>query len=440
MAVERGWVERYHDDQIVVALPDLRILAATLHQHGVHYHEPADTNPVLGLARLSGLTGIGHAVGELLHDPDIGALLSDYRDRRNAAHPGHPVSGLALLIRGIRLLFAHWYPGWQVTIGKNYHPSLVKGFPHIGGGDGEPTPVSQPFTAAVGEGPGHPDAGRGVRVGLADTRLYPDPRLAGHYLGRDSDLLPAGQAEFTEFDGHAAFVASCILQQAPGAELRLRPVLDENGDGSAWDVAVGLAELVTLNPDVVNLSLGEYMTDDDTAPMVLDAAVRRFSRDTVLVAAAGNNGSPSGQLPPGVTTRTASYPAALPDVIGVGALGPDGERAGFTPPDVPWISMLARGADVVGAYVTGKVAVGPEGGPDRIVEFSGTANWAGCSFAAGVVSGVVAARTVPGHRSAREALADLERSLAEQPRTGLRLYRPGPRPGPAGPLPTQAGS
>jgi hypothetical protein len=36
--------------------------------------------------------------------------------------------------------------------------------------------------------------------------------------------------------------------------------------------------------------------------------------------------------------------------------------------------------------------------------FHGTANWAGCSFAAGIVTGAIAAGAVPGQRSAREAL------------------------------------
>lgn len=421
MAIKRGWVEAFHDDELVVALSDLRIVASTLRELGVRFHDDdIKISKLLGLARLTGLTGIGTAVGRLEQEPAVGASLARYHRERREAHPGRlEVSHLALLIKAIQLLFAHLYPGWQVTIGKNYRPGIVKGFPHIGGGEGEPTPVDQPFTGAVGDGPFSQDAGHGVRVGLADTRLYPNERLAGHYFGRDSDLLPVTQHEFTEFDGHAAFVASCILQQAPRAELHLRPVLDDNGDGSAWDAAVGVAELAQLSPHVVNLSFGEFMTDDGTAPMVLDAAVRQFSRDIVVVASAGNNGAaPAAGLPAGVTARTASYPAALPTVVGVGAVDPENKPAKFTPPDVPWISLLARGVDVVGAYVDGKVNLPRH---DRPVTFRGTANWAGCSFAAGVVTGVIAARTVPGQRSAREALEELIDALARQAHQGLLL-------------------
>jgi membrane-anchored mycosin MYCP len=421
MAVRRGWVETFHDDELVVARLDLPIVVSTLREFGVRFHDRDITDSkLLGLARLTGLTGIREAVGRLEREPAVGGSLARYRKERTEAHPGRlEVSDLALLIRGIQLMFAHLYPGWQVAMGKNYRPGMVKGFPHIGGGEGAPTPVDQPFTGPVGDGPVRADAGQGVRVGLADTRLYPDPRLAGRYVGRDADLLPATQHEFTEFAGHAAFVASCILQQAPQAELQLRHVLDDHGDGSAWDAAVGVAELAQAGPDVVNLSFGEFMTDDGTAPMVLDAAVRQFSRDTVVVASAGNNGAaPAVGLPAGVTARTASYPAALPTVVGVGAVDPENKPARFTPPDVPWISLLARGVDVVGAYVDGKVTLPRH---DHPVAFHGTANWAGCSFAAGVVTGVIAARTVPGQRSAREALDDLMDALARHPRPGLLL-------------------
>ena len=140
---------------------------------------------------------------------------------------------------------------------------------------------------------------------------------------------------FTEFDGHCTFVASCILQQAPAATLYLRHVLDHRGDGTVWEAAAGIAELISLDLDLVNLSFGEYMTDDDSAPMVLDAAIRRFGRDTVVVAAAGNNGDVNGSrpsdVPAGVTPSTTSYPAALPEVVGVGAIDADDKRAPFTP-------------------------------------------------------------------------------------------------------------
>jgi membrane-anchored mycosin MYCP len=263
-----------------------------------------------------------------------------------------------------------------------------------------------------------------VRVGLLDTRLAPHPQLTARYIGRLNDLLPTGQHEPTEFDGHCTFIASCILQQAPAAELRLRHVLDSQGEGTAWEAAVAVAELVPLRLDVVNLSLGEYMTDDDSTPMVLERAVEQLGDDTVVVAAAGNNGDvvnhPLANMPKGVTPSTVSYPAALTKVVAVGALDAYNDRAPFTPKepdDLRWIELLARGADVNAAYLYGTVQL-PGG---RTEKFEGTANWAGCSFAAGVVTGVIAARTVPGRRSARQALNQLENSLRQQGQPGLLI-------------------
>ena len=116
--------------------------------------------------------------------------------------------------------------------------------------------------------------------------------MAGQLPRPAGDLLDPGQGTYTIFDGHCAFVGSCILQQAPAAEIHVRHVLDSHGDGSAWHAAVTMAEIAQIGVDVVNLSLGEFFTDDYTAPMVFETAVRRFSSETVVVAAAGNNGNP----------------------------------------------------------------------------------------------------------------------------------------------------
>jgi len=434
MDVKHGWVEKFHGDELIVPIPQLGAVRAALTESGVGLAD-VEENRTLGLARLSGLTGIEAAASRLLEDPAIRHELTAYRDERNAAHPRAPeVSDLAVLIEGVRLLLDRRYPGWQITIGKNYRPSLIRGYPHTEPwGDGEPTPTSENFTKPIEPAPG-PGAGRGVKVGVLDTRLFPHPTLVGH-LDPRADLLRAYKGQLTEFDGHCTFVASCILQQAPAAKLYPRRVLDRNGDGSAWEAAVAIANLVPLGLDVVNLSFGEYMTDDDSAPMVLAAAIGRLSRDTVVVAAAGNNGdvdrararvkgpdantaNAANDVPPGITPHTTSYPAALPDVVGVGAVDAKDDRAPFTPKDAPWITLLARGVNLNAAYLDGKVQVPSQA---ALVPFTGTANWAGCSFAAGAVSGVIAARTAPGQRTARQALDELVASLQQQARPGLLI-------------------
>ena len=150
--------------------------------------------------------------------------------------------------------------------------------------------------------------------------------------------------------------------------------------------------------------------------MVLQTAVKRFGPDTVVVAAAGNNGNvnnlPAGLVPAGLEPNSVSYPAALPDVVGVGALDKNGDRAAFTPHPAPWIRLLAPGVGLTGAYVRGTVTIEHKDRNGKILDskpvyFPGRVIWEGCSFAAAVVSGVIAAGTVPGHRSARQALDEL---------------------------------
>ena len=440
MDIKHGWVEKFHGDQLVVAGSELGILQRMLRELHVTWAS-IDASPALELARITGLAGVDDAVTALLDDPRIAPDLRRHRDERENAHDEYcTISSLALLIKGIQLRFAERYPGWQIRIGKNYRPSLVKGYPHIGGGEGAPTPTSEDFTKAADVAHHNPQPGRGVRVGLLDTKLFRHERLADHYVGREEDLLRAGQHDFTEFDGHCAFVASCILQQAPDAQLYLRHVLDSRGDGSAWDAAVAIADMAQSGLDVVNLSFGEFMTDDNTAPMVLEAAVRRFGPETVVVAAAGNNGDadqlPPGRLSPGVTPATKAYPAALANVISVGAIDADGHLAPFTPHPARWISLYTRGTDLNGAYLRGKVAIAtteqdPDGTPrTRDEVFDGTANWAGCSFAAGIVTGIIAAGVIPGRRSARDVLGGL---LHPDPRSASRAVLPSAPPLPGGP-------
>ena len=123
-------------------------------------------------------------------------------------------------------------------------------------------------------------------------------------------------------------------------------------------------------------------------------------------------GCPAHLVPEGVRPNSASYPAALPDVVAVGALGPDGGLATFTPHPAPWIRLLAPGTGLTGAYLRGMVTIEHKDRDGRVldsrqVRFRGQAVWQGCSFAAGVVSGAIAAGTIPGHRPARQVLEEL---------------------------------
>ena len=422
MTIYRGRAEAFHDDQLIVAIPDLRVVAQELTELGVRWGpDSIDESAPLGLARIRDLSGVSEAAAEIAQHPVIGADIRRYGSDRADLRGGQEAADLEILITAVRLRLAERFPGWQLTIGKNYRPSLLQGHPHYGGGQGNPKPTSAEFALP------HSERGRGVRVGVLDTQLFPARSLTGHYIARPGDLLNPGQGKFTMFDGHCAFVSSCILKQAPAAELHLHHVLDSLGDGSAWDAAEAMAQMAGEGLDVVNLSFGDFLSDDATAPMILEAAVKRFGPETVVVAAAANNGNPAELTPEqksaGIRPNSASYPAALPDVVGVGSLDSSGKLAAFTPSPAPWISLLAPGVGLIGSYVQGDVILESRDTNGHLiaepVSFSGQAEWEGNSFAAAVVTGEIAAGTRPGRRSARQALEDLLRREPGEYRGGV---------------------
>jgi membrane-anchored mycosin MYCP len=180
--------------------------------------------------------------------------------------------------------------------------------------------------------------GAGVRVAVIDSGVDAShPQLRGHVLaGRD--VLHGDATARQDCVGHGTAVASIIAAQpvpgvgfrglAPGVEiLPIRVSEQEKIDGKAQGDPGSPAKFAQAirwaadprggHAQVINLSL--VMTVDD-------ARVRRAVADAVdagvvVVAAAGNDAQEGNPRP---------YPASYPDVIGVGAIGPDGQRAPFS--------------------------------------------------------------------------------------------------------------
>jgi Subtilase family len=220
--------------------------------------------------------------------------------------------------------------------------------------------------------------GRGVTVGTVDTGYryhywlegacqYDRP--ADDAIDADHDLLPDLAA------GHGTFIAGLVLQQAPGAIVRVRRAIDTvTNSAESIDVHDRICELVDLGTDIVVLALG-CVTDDDREPFVLRHAVDYAVRGgTLLVASAGNGGS-----------DRPFWPAACPAVWSVEAdrqAGDGWERTDYSGYG-SWVDLAAPGDRVVSTLATL-----PVDGDDR----GGWASWSGASFAAGVAAGWLAAR------------------------------------------------
>ncbi|RJL34386.1 S8 family peptidase [Bailinhaonella thermotolerans] len=268
-------------------------------------------------------------------------------------------------------------------------------------------PAHPPAPAGPVPGPVPAAARREVTVGLLDTGLSPHPWYGTaawfteqregirEVLDADRDHKLDAQA------GHGTFAAGLLLRRHAGAHLRVRRVLGSDGVGDELGVLRGIGELrawsrATGRPvDLVNLSLGGHTFDDQPPPLLA-----RALDGVVAVAAAGNGGA-----------SRPFWPAALPGVIGVGALDATGLRRAAFSNHGPWVAACARGEDLTSSFVW------YDGG------FAGYARWSGTSFAAATVSGVIAAHAAVHGIDARAAAADLLSGGEKVPGLGVRLGR-----------------
>jgi len=208
---------------------------------------------------------------------------------------------------------------------------------------------------------------------LACARLHSpwlqDPQ-AGHVDDEDEyDDDASGTLDFEA--GHGTFITGIIQQICPDAEVHVAGVLSSFGDGDVATVVAAFETALThAGPfDIVIMSLGGYMTDDDGT--LFGAGLDRLLGDGLGIAAAGNQ-----------STSRPYFPAALPSIVGVGALG-EGDKAWFTNFG-GWIDACAPGIDVISTFFTGD-SKAPKEPP-----FTGWARWSGTSFSAPKVAAAVA--------------------------------------------------
>jgi len=400
MSVQQEWnldggPYPFMDEQLLVALSHVGMVRNQLNELGVK-HRLAEKSEELQLARLS-VPELAAAERLVLDNAP-----ENYEPRRHARE-------LDGVLWGLRQIFARDYAGWTPTIGKNRVLGRVHGAGEVShGGGGDPQPANpRPALHARDSGPG-----RGVRVGVLDTALFPQPWLAGGWLARFSDRLTEDNAALYP-EGHATFVTGLVLSQAPGATVEVRRILGEDGTADSWTVAKEIVRFGRSGLDILNLSLLCY-SEDGQPPMAIATAVDRLNTDLVVVAAAGNHGDPynsDGGERTDKERRKPAWPAALDDVVAVGACDRDGNLATFSP-DAPWVDILAPGVDLRSTYLDRASAT--SGVPP--VRFDGFATWSGTSFAAALVSGAIAAGTDAGRLSGRAALNDVMGSLEKESR------------------------
>lgn len=197
-----------------------------------------------------------------------------------------------------------------------------------------------------------------VAVAVLDTGIayedYADPRTGQQFRkAPDWDgtvFLPGhdfvnGDDHPNDDEGHGTHVASTVAEAtnnnksfaglAFNCALMPVKVLNKDGFGTFFDVAEGIDYASNFTQGgqhpvkVINLSLGGDGSSED----VRRAADRAFANGVVIVAAAGNDGK-----------GTIEFPAALPNVIAVGAVDARKERAYYSNFG-PQLSVVAPGGD-----------------------------------------------------------------------------------------------
>ncbi|MFF7790365.1 S8 family serine peptidase [Streptomyces sp. NPDC007991] len=286
-----------------------------------------------------------------------------------------------------------------------------------------PVPVTEPPNPAAADTAYDPDSAVGVLV--VDTGLTHDYRSCARLAHTDGDAQVQEcdeQGILRQYVGHGTFIAGLVAAVAPNTDITVRGSLSDAGAILESEFGERLLEAVDAGgwPDVLSLSAG---TSNGRTDGLL--GVETFMRElreqrTLLVAAAGNNGSAAPFWP----AAYADLPGWEDSVLSVGALRGDGESAACFTNHGPWVKVYAPGERLTSALTGFETPVpyvyqhstydacrygftygctcrhprhtgvlsddNAAAKPDQVM-FEGYAQWSGTSFATPVTAGLVAA-------------------------------------------------
>ncbi|MFJ3225144.1 S8 family serine peptidase [Streptomyces sp. NPDC086783] len=192
--------------------------------------------------------------------------------------------------------------------------------------------------------------GKGVKVAVLDTGINPStPALNGRVL---TDEIPPNvrYGATSDYDGHGTSMAELIAGTGRGGGIQgLAP------DAKVIPIRVALSQLkkrskeeqertplpadairaaADTDAQIINMSFGSFVPDDEEKAAVKYAA----SKGKLLIAGAGNGGGSDNE-------DFLGYPAAYPEVVGVGAADESGAVGEFSQSG-DFISLAAPGLDV----------------------------------------------------------------------------------------------
>jgi hypothetical protein len=193
-----------------------------------------------------------------------------------------------------------------------------------------------------------------VKVAVIDSGIdYGHPEFVGRIAAGRSFV---GGSWKRDSDGHGTFIAGEIAANpfngqgiaglAFNARLLIAKVLKPDGTVSLPAEIAAIRWAANEGARVINLSIGGVRDPQDpeldTYSAGEQAAVEyAYSKGAVVVAAAGN-----GSESPSSPWEYADYPAALPHVIGVGAIRENGSVPDYSNRDSIYVDLVAPGANM----------------------------------------------------------------------------------------------
>jgi hypothetical protein len=312
-----------------------------------------------------------HQLLQTTRDIDIIRLNRELESRGVSAQPNHVYFFDSLEMETTQPNFIAASPGYDHS--KFFNPNFIAGFrfnPNFiaaltgqsgcccpeGMSTGElqqqvrklgARPADAPYPHQYHDSATMPDVGpETVEVHIVDVMSTLGSR-GGRDTGEIAKAVPPNPADangdgwIDPATGHGDFVTS-IVRLHSGIDATLWHAASPLGAISDDCLHEALETVANSANDpetrkVLNLSLGGYNVDDRPNSLIADQIERMIRNNWLIVASAGNNAS-----------CRLTWPAALPGVVAVGAVGDCGP-AWFSNYG-PWVDASAAGVDVVAQY------------------------------------------------------------------------------------------
>ncbi|GEN33248.1 S8 family serine peptidase [Aneurinibacillus danicus] len=191
----------------------------------------------------------------------------------------------------------------------------------------------------------HPDLedrvlqGKNFAERKSDGTLYPENRDSKDDHGHGTQVAGIISALYNNQKG--------IAGAAGLADVKIYPVkvMHDKGAGSTFDIANGIQYAADQGVDIINLSLGGKYSQ------AIEQAVKYAQNKGILVVAAAGNSA---------TNVDAVYPAALPDVVTVGAITQDKDKIADFSNQGSALDVVAPGVDIITTTIKEKGTLGDE--------------------------------------------------------------------------------